>query len=1040
MIPLVVRSHFSLMWGACSPASIVAAAQRLGYTRLALTDTDNVHGLWSFLGACREYGLTPLVGAEVSDPRTGKRAVVLVENEQGWRNLSRMLTARHLERAFSLRTVLPPRASGLVVLSVHEDLLTYWRDCGVEVAAALPRRPCGRTFELRETARRLGIPAVAVPSSFFIDQKDYGLHRLIRAIDLNTTLSRLKPGETAPADAWLASEQEYARRFEVWPETLSASDALAERLSFTGPDFGVVIPPWSSSPASSPDEELRRRTYEGARRRYGDCLSARVVDRIEYELAVIRRMGFSSYFLVVEHIVKRSPRICGRGSGAASVVAYALGITNVCPIKFDLYFDRFLNPGRTDPPDIDVDFAWDERDEVLSSVLGEYRGHAAMVAQFVTFGPRMALREAAKVWGLPEAEIAQVCKRLPWFRRGPGIDDEDEEDLRLWIEGLPEAKAMDMGDPWRHALRFAARLLGLPRYLSLHPGGVVITPHPLEEYVPVQIAPKGVPVVQWDKDAVEEAGLVKIDLLGNRSLGVIRDAIANVRLNGHPFDESRWEPEEDRQTQELVARGETMGCFYIESPAMRLLQRKARRGDYRHVVIHSSIIRPAANRYIREYLRRLHGGQWRPVHPLLQGILDETYGIMVYQEDVSRAAIALAGFSPVEADGLRKVMSKKDRHRQLCDYYRRFVQGARERGVGDREIAAVWDMIRSFEGYSFCKPHSASYARVSFQAAYLKAHFPAEFMAAVISNQGGFYATRAYVSEARRLGLTVVPPDVHESEIRWYGKGAGLRVGWLSVKGLAASTAERIIEERRRRPFRDIADFLSRVRPAVDEARTLVFARAFDSLHPGEAAAALLWEVACWQRSLRDSRRTSGDLFGAAGEIAAPSVNRESRLERLRREFSVLGFLCDCHPMSLFADRLQGRGIVKAGELGGHVGRRVSVAGLLAAEKIVSTEKGEPMEFVTFEDETGLIETTFFPESFRRFSGILDQDRPFVLTGTVEEEFGAVTLTVDHAAPLGPIGSDRSSDRAVGPSPRSEKIPATRPDHASKRAGSYCTG
>lgn len=1039
MIPLVVRSHFSLMWGTCSPASVVAAAQRLGYTRLAMTDTDNVHGIWSFLGACREYGLTPLIGAEVSDPTTGKRAVALVENEQGWRNLSRLLTARHLDRDFSLLTALPPRAPGLVVLSVHEDLLTYWRDCGVDVAAALPRRPHSKTFQLRETARRLGIPAVAVPSSFFVDREDYGLHRLIRAIDLNTTLSRLKASETAQADAWLAPEHEYARRFEVWPETLAASDTLAERLSFTGPDFGVVIPPWSGSLASSPDEELRRRTYEGARRRYGDCLSARVVDRIEYELAVIRQKGFSAYFLVVEHIVKRSPRICGRGSGAASVVAYALGITNVCPLKFDLYFDRFLNPGRTDPPDIDIDFAWDERDEVLSSVLEEYRGHAAMVAQFVTFRPRMALREAAKVLGIPEAEIARVCKRLPWFRCGPGADDE-EEDLCLWTEGLAEAKAVDMHDPWRHALRFAARLLGLPRYLSLHPGGVVITPAPLEEYVPVQIAPKGVPVVQWDKDAVEEAGLVKIDLLGNRSLGVIRDAIANVRHNGHPFDESRWEPEEDRQTQALIARGETMGCFYIESPAMRLLQRKARRGDYRHVVIHSSIIRPAANRYIREYLRRLHGGSWRPVHPLLQGILDETYGIMVYQEDVSKAAIALAGFSPVEADGLRKVMSKKDRHRQLCGYYRRFVQGARERGVGDREIAAVWDMIRSFEGYSFCKPHSASYARVSFQAAYLKAHFPAEFMAAVISNQGGFYSMRAYVSEARRLGLAVVPPEVNESHIRWYGKGATLRVGWLSVKGLSASTTERIIEERRRRPFRDIADFLDRVRPAVDEARALVFARAFESLHPGEPAAALLWEVACWEKARSGSRSTGGDLFGAAGEITRPSVKRESGLERSRREFSVLGFLCDCHPMSLFADRLQGRGIVKAEELGGHVGRRVSVAGLLTAEKIVSTEKGEPMEFVTFEDETGLIETTFFPESFRRFSGILDQERPFVLTGTVEEEFSAVTLTVDHAAPLCPIGQDRFSDRAVAPWPRSEKMPSTRLDHAVKRAGSYRTG
>ncbi|MCP4694371.1 MAG: DNA polymerase III subunit alpha, partial [Desulfobacterales bacterium] len=308
-------------------------------------------------------------------------------------------------------------------------------------------------------------------------------------------------------------------------------------------------------------------------------------------------------------------------------------------------------------------------------------------------------------------------------------------------------------------LEHAKRILGAPRYLSVHPGGVVITPGPIDAYVPVERAPKGVPVMQWEKDGAEAAGLVKIDLLGNRSLGVIRDAVLNVRGNGIAFDEKRWEPEDDFATQESLTRGWTMGCFYIESPAMRQLQQKAGRGDFEHLVIHSSIIRPAANEYIQEYLRRLHGGEWDPIHPLLSDVLNETFGIMVYQEDVSKTATSLAGFSPAEADGLRKILSKKDREHALRDYRERFTRGAQEKGVSDDKIAKVWDMIMSFSGYSFCKPHSASYARVSFQAAYLKTHYPAEFIAAVISNGGGFYSTFAYVSEARRMGMTILPPD-----------------------------------------------------------------------------------------------------------------------------------------------------------------------------------------------------------------------------------------------------------------------------------------
>jgi DNA polymerase-3 subunit alpha/error-prone DNA polymerase len=666
----------------------------------------------------------------------------------------------------------------------------------------------------------------------------------------------------------------------------------------------------------------------------------------------------------------------------------------VCPIKHKLYFERFLNPGRKDPPDIDVDFAWDERDNVLAVVLDQYRGHAAMVCNHVLFQPRMAVREVAKVFGLTDAEIGQVSKRMSSFWRMAEADD----DLLVRLRHRPETKTIDFHPPWPHILALARKIIGTPRYLSVHPGGVVITPGPIDEYVPVERAPKGVPIIQWEKDAAEEAGLVKIDLLGNRSLGVIRDAVFNIRANGHAFDDSRWEPEEDFATQEAVAQGRTMGCFYIESPAMRLLQQKTRVGDFEHLVIHSSIIRPAANEFIREYIRRLHGGTWQPVHPCMAEVLNETFGIMVYQEDVSRVAMALAGFSHAEADGLRKVMAKKDRVLQLRNFRRRFCSGARARGASAEQIDAIWDMMMSFSGYSFCKPHSASYARVSFQAAYLKIHHPAEFMAAVISNQGGFYSTFAYVSEARRMGLRILPPDIQQSDIRWTGNNGALRVGLLSVRGLTAATRDRILAHRRR-PFSSLRDFLDRVRPAEDEARVLIHCGALDRFSRKRHRAALIWQLAAWLKSRsRRSPFQNRPLFANSLDAANrqfPRLPPASEEDRLRREFAVLGFLCDRHPIQLFRRSLRNRDTVRAVELPTFHGRRVQFAGWLITGKVVATRHGEPMEFLTFEDDTGTVETTFFPETYRRFCHMIDSERPYLLKGKVEQDWSATTLTVD---------------------------------------------
>ncbi|MBI3793413.1 MAG: DNA polymerase III subunit alpha [Nitrospinae bacterium] len=981
MVPLIVRSHYSLMRGTAPVDRFVARAKELGFRTLSLTDTDNLYGLWSFLKSCKLHGVRPIIGAHITDPCSDRLVACLVKNQLGYENLCQLITARKIDESFNLEGEVEKLGEGLCILTGDAVLLERWRGAGLDACAAVSRKISGDSSEIRRSAKKIGAPVVAVADSFFLSPGGLKLHRLLRAISLNTSLSRLGEADAAPADAWLASPREYEERFSILPEAVSETDRIAERCRFTGPDASVVFPPWDGGGRTA-ESILREAAYAGAEKRYGVPLGGSVKSRLEYELGIILEKRFSEYFLVVRDIVLRSPRICGRGSGAASLVAYCLEITNVCPVKNNLYFERFLNPGRKDPPDIDVDFAWDERAGVIASVLKQYEGRSAMVCNHVFFQPRMAIRETAKVYGLGAGEIAEVTSRVPWFMR-PGDDG-----FLVALKRLPRARGLEFGEPWPEILALAGRLAGTPRNISVHPGGVVITPGPISRRVPLELKLDGVPVIQWEKDGAEESGLVKIDLLGNRSLGVIRDAMANVRDNGEKFDERAWEPEEDGATQSLVARGLTMGCFYIESPAMRLLQEKSGKGDFAHLVIHSSIIRPAANEFIREYLLRLRGAEWSPIHPLLEGVLDETFGIMVYQEDVSRVAVSLAGFSHSDADRLRKIMSKKEKVLELADFRNKFEDGASRNGVSREQIAEVWRMILSFDGYSFCKPHSASYARVSFQAAYLKTHFPAEFMSAVISNQGGFYGEFAYVSEAKRLGCKILPPDVNEGEVKWRGSGRELRVGFLSVKNLGAGTMERIVALRKEGPYKSFDDFLLRVNPADDEARALIYAGAFGALEAGRGQAGLLWRLV-----------SRGKADGCFYETP-PEFQPEKVMELLRREYSALGFLCDRHPIVFYEKACAKVSPVKARDVRRHVGETVNFVGWLITGKVVSTKHDEPMEFLTFEDDTGVLETVFFPKTYRKFCHILESHRPYLLRGKVEEEFGVATMSVTDALAL----------------------------------------
>ena len=996
--PLIVRSYYSLLQGTSSPEALCRRAARLGYTHLALTDRDNLYGLWRFLHACRQEEIIPLIGAEITEPESEKTAVCLAKDQTGYTNLCQIITDRHCDTGFQLLENIRNHGKGLIVLCSDIDMLLSWKNSGLEVAANLGRKPAAESRILYRQAVKHDIPAIATPDSMLSEAAEYSLHLLLRAIASKTTLSRQNPENSVSPEWYLHPPKHYRDIFSQWPDCLSSTIAIAQKCCFRGPDFGIVLPPHENTAGVSAHKSLIRAAYEGAHQRYRDSLSEAVVSRLEHELQIISQMGFSSYFLVVRDIVHNHvstgdrPRlICGRGSGAASLVAYCLNITNVCPIRHNLYFERFLNPGRKDPPDIDIDFAWDERDEILTAVLEKNRGYAAMVSSHILFQPRMAIRETARAYGMPSAEISAVTQRIGWLWQ-------KREGLLEQMEQLPSLRGHELKGAWPEILSMAQRLIGVPRCLSVHPGGVIITPEPISSYVPVEMAVKGVPIIQWDKDSAEEAGLVKIDLLGNRSLGVIRDALLNLEHNGHRLNIKTWQPEEDAATQKTIAVGGTMGCFYIESPAMRLLQQKANCGDFEQLVLQSSIIRPAANEFIREYVRRLHGGRWQPLHPLIGSILDETFGLMVYQEDVSKVAVAVGGFSHSAADRLRKVLSKKDRELRLRDYRKKFFDGASKHGLQEEEIEPIWQMMMSFDGYSFCKPHSASYAKVSFQAAFLKTHFPAEFMAAVISNQGGYYSTFSYVSETRRLGLRILNPDVQLSDIRWKGWDKTVRPGLMAIKGLSRKTIERILVGRKTLPYLDIDDFLSKVQPDEDEARALIHAGALDTLQQETNSSILLWQAAAYYH--RKTSAVAVPLFGNCRRQPPPALQPSGRIECLRREYEVLGFLCSHHPLTLCGSRLQRHRRTRAANIRIRIGHRIWFAGWLLTGKLVRTKSNEPMEFLTFEDETGLVETTFFPRVYQQYTHLMRTGLPFWLYGRVEEDFGAVTLTVERLEKL----------------------------------------
>lgn len=986
-IHLHVHSSLSPNWGIHSPERLCAQAKALGCDTLALTDRNGLYAIPRFLQAARETGIAPIIGTEAITAQN--RAVLLARNDEGYANISRLLSELHCRSQFDLVQSLAEYRHNVVILSDDAKLLSALKKVSSAglFAELSPGHALHRSLAL---ARDLKLPPVATSRAALLTRDDFHLHRVLRAIHLNTKLSRLKAEDTACHADQLYAPEKLAEFFPHCPEALENTLKVAQ-LCRTDWDFSrTIFPAFRELGNDSAFIELTRRSRAGALWRYG-CMDEKVATRLAKELAIIRDKGFAHYFLVVEEISKQSERTCGRGSAAASLVAYCLGITHVDPIRHNLFFERFLNEGRTDPPDIDMDFPWDERDAILDFAFARYGAQrAAMVANHVGFKGRSALREVAKVYGLPDYEIKEMTERVSGFWKS--------DQTAAAIAGHPLFKGEQISADWQEIIKTAQRLGGQLRHLSLHCGGLVIVPDEIRKYVPVELSRKGLPLIQWEKDQAEDSGLVKIDILGNRSLAVIRDAMASVKkARGVEIDYASWQPLDDMKTQELLRRGLTIGCFYLESPSIRLLLRKiwsstATREtfglDLFEVLVQaSSIIRPAANSFIQEYVSRVQGKPWTHLHPLLQGVLEETFGIAIYQEQITQIAMELAGFSAFEGDQLRKVITKKHREKRLADYRRMFFAGGVERGVTESVLAAIWEQILSFSGYSFCKPHSASYALLSGKAAFMKAHHPAAFMAAVISNQGGYYSAFAYISESRRLGLAILPPDINESDYPYTGLDQTLRVGLMQLDGLTREGAEKLLKERRERgEYSSFRNFLARVNLARSDVERLVKAGCFDSLEGIEKRPALLWELLNFQQ------QSTGLLFEQTTELPTPPPY-DAKLV-LRQEVESLGFLVSRHPLTLYKKAWLKHKPIRGAELIHHAGKWVTMVGWWITTKVVEDKHGRPMEFVSFEDVSAIFDATFFPDVYARFCRKLSQRRPYLIKGIAEEEFGVATLRV----------------------------------------------
>lgn len=959
------KTYFSFRYGCLSTEELVKTAAQSGADRLALTNINNTCDIWDFVSFCKAEGIAPIAGTEI---RNGSEFlyILLAKNLDGFYEINKFLSY-HLQQEIpfpqqpqsieNVWVIYPPGKHEPSALKENE--LIGIRPAEVNLLF--------RNYNSRDANKYV----VRQPVSFK-DKTGYNLHRLLRAIDKNILLSKQSAEDIAFPDETFLSQEDILRAFSRYPAIVTNTFRVMESCSIEL-EFHADKNKKNFS-ASSEDDRilLEKLAMDGLTQRYG-TRNKEARQRVMKELEIINKLGFNAYFLITWDIIRyaqsRGFFYVGRGSGANSIVAYCLKITDVNPIDLDLYFERFLNPYRTSPPDFDIDFSWKDRDEVIDYIFKRYgRDHVALLGMYSTFQHKAVIRELGKVFGLPKEEIDQLVT---------GGHSLQEDKIQRLI------------------LKYGAMLKNFPNHLSIHPGGMLISEKPIYCYTAVEMPPKGFSTAQIDMFIAENIGLYKLDILSQRGLGHIRDCIdivrenCNVHIDIHQVEKFKT----DKKIAAQIKKADTIGCFYIESPAMRQLLNKLSCDNYITLVAASSIIRPgvAQSGMMREYIYRFHNpGKFEYLHPKMKELLEETYGVMVYQEDVIKIAHHFAGLDMGEADILRRAMSGKYRGRNEFEAIRlKFFENCNAKGYPPAITAEVWRQIESFGGYSFSKAHSASFAVESYQSLYLKTYFPIEFMVAVINNFGGFYSTELYFHELKKWGGILRAPCLNRSEWLTTLEGKEVFTGFIHIQNLEEKFVLRILEERKTNGvFLSLTDFISRIHPPKEQLNILIRTGAF--MFTGKSKKELLWHANFLNKNAEKQVKATQNLFEIEpAEFSLPELS-SSALDDAFDEIELLGFSL-CNPFMLAED--DGCQYDLAENLPKKPGKEVSVLGYFITSKPVRTIKKENMFFGTFIDAKGeWIDTVHFPDVANRYP--ITGKGFYMIQGIVVEEFGVYTIEV----------------------------------------------
>jgi DNA-directed DNA polymerase III PolC len=1008
-VALHTHTWYSLLEAVPSPEMLLARAAACGYSALALTDSNNLYGAVPFTELALRQGIRPLLGACLRDEQT--HCVALIAEPAGYRNLCRILSRLHLnEGEQDLASLVSEHAEGLHVLVAEAGLAERLREALGSRLWLEVVRPCPdkrQEQELLAVGRKLGLRPVASTAAHLARAEEFPLLRLLAAVRRGKLLDQVPIQSRLTADHHLVDADTLRRRFHDLPEAIRNADLLAGLLRSDVLPRATVLPP-PRLPRSLDGVRLLRLLCERGLRRHRKDSAAR--ERLAEELHVIEAGGLSDYFLVARDIARyaryKGYSMALRGSAGNSLVCYLLEITDVDPLRFDLALERFLHPGRPDLPDIDLDFDWKVRDDVIAHVFRRWgEQHVAMISSHLFLQPRSAFREAGKAHGLSSEQVSRLVEslsaRVEQMLEG---DPEGTGTLEMCRHDCPPSFPLEP-ERWPRILHDARRLLGRPHHLSVHPGGVVITPEPLDGYVPLQRAAKGVIITQFEKDAIEHVGLVKMDLLGNRALSTVDEARQHVRaFPSPPVLRGRGEPDaplDDAATLSLIRRGDTLGVNQLESPAMRhlLIQMQPRGVED---VIHSlALIRPgagSAGMKGRFVLRRRGRETPPPLPSQAEGLLTQTHGVLLYQDDAFNLVRALTGLSVIEADHFFKRVTKLETEEESTRLGGEFLEACAARGIPRALAAEQWTQLERFHYYTFCKSHAVSYGLIAWQSAYLKAHHPLCFWTAALNNNQGVYPRRVYIEAIKRAGIRLCLPCVNRSRASFAPERGAIRTGLDAIATLAEEVRGQILAERERHgPFHDLADFRRRLAPGPETLAALIRCGALD--FTGQPRPALFLEAELNRSQGAGVRSQESESLFPASLLTPDScpLTPDSwsppdypALRRLRDEWALLGFVVGPPLLSFFRSRLP-TDLVASRDLPAHVGRSVRVAGVVATARYTQTVRGEDMQFVTLEDEHGLMEVTLFPGTCPLVNHL--QLGPYLVSGMVEDQLGVITVT-----------------------------------------------